>query len=212
MYEQIPLPTPSLYHPPDVYKRQALDKLSYEVPSGETNPLFVSAVGNDGELPQMLNRVQSPSDMVNGLGVGAYTYSDDGKKIPAEYSCVGPGREGAKTKPDLLDFGGSIDHPFIVPSLDHSSLCATAGTSFAAPMVTGKIGKLMALSNNVSPHMGRTLMIHNAKIDESISKNHQGFGFCSENVSDILPVSYTHLDVYKRQAYTRTDHPAHPDR
>ena len=164
----------------------ALDKLSYEVPSGETNPLFVSAVGNDGELPQMLNRVQSPSDMVNGLGVGAYTYSDDGKKIPAEYSCVGPGREGAKTKPDLLDFGGSIDHPFIVPSLDHSSLCATAGTSFAAPMVTGKIGKLMALSNNVSPHMGRTLMIHNAKIDESISKNHQGFGFCSENVSDIL--------------------------
>lgn len=173
----------------------ALDKLAYEVPEGAENPLFVVAVGNDGELPPTFNRIQSPSDTVNGLGVGAYTYNVKGKKIPASYSCVGPGREGAKTKPDLLDFGGSLDHPFVVPSLDQTSLSATAGTSFAAPMVTGKIGKLMALSNRVSPHMGRTLLIHNAEIDNLIPKNNQGFGFCTENASDILECTDKNVTV-----------------
>lgn len=164
----------------------ALDKLSYEVPEGTDNPLFVVAVGNDGELPSELNRIQAPSDIVNGLGIGAYTYDVNGEKIPTSYSCVGPGREGAKTKPDLLDFGGSLEHPFIIPSLNHTSVCATAGTSFAAPLVTGKIGKLMAMSEQVSPHMGRTLLIHNAQINELIPKYSQGFGFCPENVADIL--------------------------
>lgn len=173
----------------------ALDKLAYDVPEGAENPLFVIAVGNDGELPPTFNRIQSPSDIVNGLGVGAYTYNVNGEKTPASYSCVGPGREGAKTKPDLLDFGGSLDHPFIVPSLDHTSLCATAGTSFAAPMVTGKIGKLMAMSNRVSPHMGRTLLIHNAEVDKSIRLNNQGFGFCTENTSDILECTDKNVTV-----------------
>jgi hypothetical protein len=164
----------------------ALDKLSYEVPEGIDNPLFVVAVGNDGELPPTFNRIQAPSDIVNGLGIGAYTYDANGKKVPTSYSCVGPGREGAKTKPDLLDFGGSVDHPFIVPSLNHVSVCATAGTSFAAPLVTGKIGRLIATSEQVSPHMGRTLLIHNAEIDESLPKCSQGFGFSPENVANIL--------------------------
>lgn len=167
----------------------ALDKLAYEVPEGEDNPLFVVAVGNDGEMPPNFNRIQSPADIINGLGVGAYTYAANGEKTPASYSCVGPGREGAKTKPDLLDFGGNIDHPFIVPSLDHQSLSATAGTSFASPMVTGKIGRLMAMSSRVSPHMGRTLMIHNAKTINSLPKDCQGFGCCTDNVSEVLECS-----------------------
>ena len=164
----------------------ALDKLSYEVPQNATNPLFVVAVGNDGDLPPSFNRIQSPSDIVNGLGVGAYTFNHCGKKIPAQYSCIGPGREGAKTKPDIIDFGGSFDHPFIIPSLDHYSLSGTAGTSFSAPMVTGKIGKLMAMSNSVSPHLGRALLIHNAIVDEAVSKDTQGFGFCTDAISDVL--------------------------
>ena len=164
----------------------ALDKLSYEVSQNEVNPLFIVAVGNDGELPPSFNRIQSPSDIVNGLGIGAYTYDSSGQKVPSSYSCIGPGREGAKTKPDLLDFGGSIDHPFIVPSLNHIGLSATAGTSFSAPMITGKIGKLMAMSDSVSPHMGRVLLIHNADAKPTIHKNQQGFGFCPENISDLL--------------------------
>ena len=44
----------------------ALDKLAYE-----EDVLFVVAVGNDGE--NILNRIQAPADLVNGLGIGAYT-------------------------------------------------------------------------------------------------------------------------------------------
>ena len=172
-----------------------LDKLSYEVPEGEDNPLFVVAAGNDGDLPPMFNRIQAPSDIVNGLGVGAYTFDESHKKVRASYSCVGPGREGAKTKPDLLDFGGSLDHPFIIPNTDCKTLSATAGTSFAAPMITGKIGQLMAMSKSISPHMGRTLLIHNASVDSSVPQIYQGFGFCPENVSDVLECNNNHVTI-----------------
>jgi len=173
----------------------ALDKLAYEVPDGGDNPLFVVAAGNDGDLPPIFNRIQAPSDIVNGLGIGAYTYDVSNRKIRAEYSCVGPGREGGKTKPDLLEFGGSIDRPFVIPSLDHKSLAATAGTSFASPLITGKIGKLMAMSDSISPHLGRVLLIHNASIDPIIPKIYQGFGFCSENISDILECSDSRVTI-----------------
>ena len=164
----------------------AIDRLTYQVPEKQANPLFVVAVGNDGTMPALFNRVQAPSDIVNGLGIGAYTLTAKGCKTPAQYSCIGPGREGAKTKPDLLDFGGSFDHPFIIPSLDGKSLSATAGTSFASPMVVGKIGKLMTMSDYVTPQLGRTLMIHNAIPEEGLPKDYQGFGFSPEAVESVL--------------------------
>ncbi|MCL2288130.1 MAG: S8 family peptidase, partial [Candidatus Bathyarchaeota archaeon] len=70
-----------------------LDRLTYELHENARNPLFCVAVGNDGYLIEPLNRIQSPADMVNGLGVGAYSYQA-GSKIRAPYSCVGCGREG----------------------------------------------------------------------------------------------------------------------
>ena len=164
----------------------ALDQLTYNVPEGVPNPLFVVAVGNDGELPADLNRIQAPADMVNGLGIGAYTFDANRDKVPAAYSCVGPGREGGKTKPDLVDFGGDQSYPFIIPSLDHKTLSATAGTSFAAPMVTGKIGKMMAMSKSVTPHLGRALLIHHAEDNQLFPTNVQGFGFCKEHINDVL--------------------------
>ena len=167
----------------------ALDQLTYNVPKGIPNPLFVVAVGNDGELPADLNRIQAPADMVNGLGVGAYTFDANRDKIPAKYSCVGPGREGGKTKPDLIDFGGDQSYPFIIPSLDHKTLSVTAGTSFAAPMITGKIGRMMALSKQITPHLGRALLIHHADYNQLFPTNVQGFGFCKEYINDILECS-----------------------
>lgn len=164
----------------------ALDRLTHDVPENVTNPLFIVAVGNDGQLASGLNRVQSPSDMVNGLGVGAYSFADDGNKKPTDYSCIGPGREGAKTKPDLLEFGGSLDHPFIVPNTDGRGLSATAGTSFSAPVVTGKIGRIMDSSNAITPHMARTLLIHGAKSDVHFGRISQGFGFCPANEMEVL--------------------------
>ena len=163
-----------------------LDRLTYEVPEGEINPLFCVAAGNDGELGEPLNRIQSPADMVNGLGIGAYTYTIDGTKTRASYSCIGSGREGAKVKPDFLDFGGSIDRPFVLVGAQPDSLAASAGTSFSSPFSVNKIGKLMAQSESIVPHLGRTLLIHNALVDENLSQDEQGHGYCSEDTADIL--------------------------
>ncbi len=143
-----------------------LDKLTYDVDSDETNPLFSIAVGNDGDFVYPLNRIQAPSDMVNGLAVGSYTYDTTAKKIRAPYSCIGEGREGGKIKPDILDFGGSFDHPFIVASNDTNQISGVAGTSFASPLAVHKIGSLMAQSQNISPHLGRALLIHTAEYDK----------------------------------------------
>lgn len=165
------------------------DKLSYEVDEGEMNPLFCVAVGNDGELEEPFNRIQSPSDMVNGLAVGSYVYNSINDKIRAPYSCIGPGREGAKTKPDILEFGGSIEKHFIAPMHGTDLIGCENGTSFSAPTVAGKIGRLMAASSLVVPHLGRTLLIHNAENETNSNRIECGFGFCKENVEEILECS-----------------------
>lgn len=164
----------------------ALDKLTYDVPEGEMNPLFCLAVGNDGKMTSPADRIQSPSDMVNGLAVGAYTINAYDEKIRAEYSCVGPGREGAKVKPDVLEYGGSPSRPFVIVLPDENQLGVGAGTSLASPVVAGKIGRLMANSNNIVPHLGRTLLIHFAESDGLAGDIEYGFGCVPKDVTDVL--------------------------
>ena len=164
------------------------DRLSYAVDDGEINPLFCIAAGNDGTLESPFNRVQSPADMVNGLAVGAYTLSPLNDKYRAPYSCVGPGREGAKIKPDILEFGGYTDRPFI-STKSGNLIMGTAGTSLAAPVVAGKIGRLMAASDQIVPHLGRALLIHSAESQGLEGTVENGFGFCSDGVEDILNCS-----------------------
>lgn len=53
----------------------------------------------------------------------------------------------------------------------------------------------MAMSKSVSPHMGRTLLIHNASVDTSVPQIYQGFGFCPENMSDVLECSDNHVTI-----------------
>lgn len=164
------------------------DKLTYDVGEDEINPLFCVAVGNDGYLESPLNRIQSPSDMVNGIAVGAYSMSLLNDKYRAPYSCIGPGREGAKIKPDLLEFGGTQDRPFIAVK-SGNQVEGVCGTSYAAPVVIGKIGRLMAASNQIIPHLGRALLIHHAEKNSTDNVSDLGFGFCSENVEDLLNCS-----------------------
>lgn len=164
----------------------AMDRLTYDVYEGETNPLFCIAVGNDGDKGEYLSRIQTPSDMVNGLAVGAYTYNLLGEKIRADYSSIGPGREGAKTKPDLLEFGGSQERPFVVVGSGDNKVGISAGTSLATPVTTGKIGRLMAHSPSITPHLGRALLIHNAALPSGIRTNEEGFGFGEEDIDQIL--------------------------
>ncbi|MDD3140182.1 MAG: S8 family peptidase [Lachnospiraceae bacterium] len=164
----------------------ALDRLTYSGEEGEVNPLFCVAVGNDGDKGEYLDRIQAPSDMINGLSVGAYTYNIIGKKTRADYSSIGPGREGAKTKPDLLEFGGSQERPFVIVGSKGNKIGISAGTSLATPVTTGKIGQLMAHSMSITPHMGRTLLIHNAKLSSGIRSDEEGFGYSEEETDHIL--------------------------
>ncbi|MBU3128490.1 S8 family peptidase [Clostridium tagluense] len=162
----------------------SLDKLSIE-----HNVLFIVAVGNDGNLPAPHNRIQSPADLVNGLGVGAYTLRND-IKVRAPYSCVGVGREGCKVKPDLVAFGGSGDWPTYLVSTLPNMMAPSAGTSFASPIVANKIGAIMAQSSEITPQMARALLIHSSKHQDADKPDiNFGHGYICDTVEEILGCS-----------------------
>ncbi|WP_228131559.1 S8 family peptidase [Acinetobacter baumannii] len=95
--------------------------------------LATIAIGNDGDLPGELGRIQPPSDMVNSLAIGAIDcQSKDWERAP--YSCTGPGRSPGLIKPDGVLFGGSEKEMFHVYSPLTHSIIATMGTSFASPL------------------------------------------------------------------------------
>lgn len=171
------------------------DKLTYDVDEDDINPLFCVSVGNDGDLEYPFNRIQSPSDMVNGMSIGAYSLSALNDKYRASYSCVGPGREGAKIKPDLLEFGGTQDRPFIAVK-SGKMIEGVCGTSYSAPVVAGKIGRLMAASDQIVPHLGRALLIHHAETNSLESNPENGFGFCPENVEELLNCSDNRVTIF----------------
>ncbi|MCZ7497297.1 S8 family peptidase [Agrobacterium tumefaciens] len=150
--------------------------------------LATIAVGNDGERDAALgfNRIQVPADCVNAMAVGA---ADSPEKpwSRAPYSSVGPGRSPGLIKPDLVDFGGSIQRPFLVASLDGApQLEVTGGTSFASP-------SLLRMAAGVKAHLGanvdmlaiRALLIHTAE-ESSISAEEVGRGRVARTMDEIL--------------------------
>ena len=153
-----------------------------------TDTLATIAVGNDGEGDAILghNRIQVPSDCVNALAVGACDRPDKGWKR-APYSSVGPGRSPGLIKPDLVDFGGSMQRPFLVISDQNDGLLdATGGTSFAAPA-------LLRLGAGIKAHIGsnigllgtRTLLIHTAELGE-LEMKEVGWGRVARHLDEIL--------------------------
>lgn len=166
----------------------ALDTLAWNY-----RKLFVIAVGNDGEQPAPFNRIQAPADMVNGLGVGAYTFKyGTGEKMRANYSCVGDGREGCKVKPDLCAFGGDAKHPMRLLNATNPSInWLTAGTSFAAPIVSSKAAEILGRCTRFTPLVARALLIHSAKnpninTTHDVADNLLGYGILDQEVDDIL--------------------------
>lgn len=75
-------------------------------------------------------RIQSPSDMVHGLGVGAFSLMPH-PPVHAAYSCIGPGRECGKVKPDLVAFGGCENTPIHLSLTIPGQKALWWGTSFA---------------------------------------------------------------------------------
>lgn len=157
------------------------------------NKVFCVAVGNDGNVVKPFNRIQSPSDSVNNIGVGAYSKYDN-EIYRAGYSCIGAGREGGKIKPDLLAFGGDERNAFQAISYDGTSRTMTAGTSFASPIVAKKLGELRGKSNQLNPLLSRTMLIHSSKI--TIKKGEEeGFGIVPDEIDDILNCSKNKVTV-----------------
>jgi hypothetical protein len=166
----------------------ACDLLSYQ-----HGVLFCVAVGNDGDMPGY-DRIQSPSDAVNCLGIGAYS-KVDGIYSRAYYSSIGPGREGSKMKPDLMAFGGCNQNPIHLISNESGKRVWNLGTSFASPIVAGIAGRLIGESNNVINSLtAKTLLIHSALEKTNGHNVHMGHG--------IIPDDFERITTCGENSYT----------
>ena len=171
----------------------AIDKLTYE-----KDVLFCIAVGNDGNQGEELGRIQAPSDAVNSLAIGSYTYNYQNEKEWADYSCMGIGREGAKIKPDILAFGGSVSRPFLTLGYNTDNVQFQMGTSLASPVVAGVIGSMMAYSKEVTPQLAKALVILNSKRDREVSLEDNkklGYGYFDEEAEGILECSDNNVTI-----------------
>ena len=152
-----------------------LDRLAYHY-----DVLFFVAAGNDGNLQYPSSRIQPPSDLVNGLGVGAFTMTGGVSVYPASYCCLGPGRPGSQIKPDISGFGGSDDHPFYVLLAGTNSEAAEdQGTSYATPRIASLAGNLLYRAsepNFVTPQTSKALIIHHAHPFEGLDRTRYGWG------------------------------------
>jgi hypothetical protein len=166
----------------------SLDQLSMQ-----HKVLFFVAVGNDGEEPK-LHRIQAPSDLVHGVGVGAYTIRKN-VKLRAPYSCKGPGREGAKIKPDLVAFGGCDITPFHLLSLNPCMKIMADGTSYASPLAS-RLGALTnGLFDRATPLLTRALITHCANHPDGEADHQIGHGYIPDNVDDVLNCSSTAVTI-----------------
>lgn len=146
---------------------------------------FCVAVGNDGAAGPGMNRIQAPADLVNGLGVGAYTERKNGK-VHAPYSCQGPGRECAKLKPDLVAFGGCDQRPIHLVADAPGIKVLSAGTSFASPAVAALAGQAAESFERGTALLARALLIHAAGHPDGEPDNFLGHGIVPANLDGLL--------------------------
>lgn len=159
-----------------------------DILASKHNVLFCTAVGNIGDHDiEYMRRIQSPSDMVNGIAVGAYT-KIDGNILHAPYSCLGPGREGNKLKPDLVAFGGCDNTPLHLIPTQAGGKDAVNGTSFTSPMVASFASQLVGYSGGaINPLVARGMLIHTSNsMTEAGHDNEFGHGLLANSVEDIV--------------------------
>ncbi|KFK93356.1 MULTISPECIES: S8 family peptidase [unclassified Serratia (in: enterobacteria)] len=151
--------------------------------SGKT--LCTVAVGNDGCLSDGLNRIQTPSDLVNALAIGsASSLSDKWEK--SDYSCIGPGRSPGFVKPDGVAFGGTKDEPFKVYSPFLGGVVQTGGTSFSSPLVLRQaIGLAASLQYEITPLTAKALLVHHAE-NKGYERSHVGWGKFPNEITDLI--------------------------
>lgn len=153
---------------------------------------FVVAAGNNGECDPVngFNRVQVPSDMVNGIGVGACDKRTGRRFGRCAYSPVGPGRDGQRLQPVGLAFGGQMpDSPFY--GLDRNgNLASGEGTSYAAPTTSGGLAELAGAlgPERAKPEVMRAFAAHFATrpVRHKSQLEQVGYGRFLENYRDVF--------------------------
>jgi len=150
------------------------------------NTFATVAVGNDGEKPWPMSRVQPPSDMVNALAVGACDSAAD-QWQRASYSSFGPGRSPGLVKPDGVSFGGSDAEPFVVYNALAGQLMEVQGTSFSAPATMHTaIGIKASLTSPLNMLALRALMNHHASRGPEKAMSEVGHGRFPQTVDEVL--------------------------
>lgn len=160
-----------------------LDRLAED---GDT--LIVVAVGNTGMVGGGFSRIQPPSDLLNGLSIGAAnSKGDDWNK--SSYSNIGPGRRPGYVKPDALYFGGEMGegNPKIqLIALNSFELEEVYGTSFAAPLVTRQAALIDYFTEGqLNIATIRALLIHSTN-QHDLERKECGWGRIDRDIENIL--------------------------
>jgi hypothetical protein len=158
----------------------ALDKLALT-----HKVTFCVAVGNDGDAGPGLDQIQVPADMVNGLGIGAYTRRKKGN-VRAPYSCTGPGRECGKLKPDLVAFGGCDQDPIHLVSSAPGLKVLHYGTSFASPIAAALAAQAGEGFERSTALLARALLVHTADHPDCKPDHFLGHGFIRPSIEEIV--------------------------
>lgn len=155
---------------------------------GDGTMFMTIAAGNNGAMDSStgLNRIQVPSDVVNGVAIGAADKSSR-EWNRAGYSAVGPGRSPGFVKPDLVAFGGSGAEYFHAVGMgSDSNLEPLTGTSFAAPLVLrSAVGIRAIMGNTLSALAIKALLIHSAQRDGKDFRE-VGWGRIPNDINDIV--------------------------
>ncbi|MCT8399160.1 S8 family peptidase [Weissella cibaria] len=158
-----------------------LDVLAYKY-----DKIFVFAVGNNGENIQPYNRIQEPADAINALSVGSFTYTGNDVWAVTPYSASGPGREVAKVKPEVLEYGGDPDRNIVTLGDSQFSAYFGNGTSFSAPVVARKLAQLMSMSPDITPLLAKALLVHESIPSENGVDARNGFGKVPDEIESML--------------------------
>lgn len=147
----------------------------------ENDVIFVISAGNYDSFPirswpvspelDYEDRITSPADSVRAITVGSISHLDTKlckKYYPSPFSRKGPGPSYI-TKPDLVDFGGSIENfPELVKkgisSFDEDgNLIEDIGTSFSTPRISALLSKIYHyLGHQPSVNLAKALLIHSS--------------------------------------------------
>jgi hypothetical protein len=179
-----------------------LDELAEEL-----GVLFITAVGNNGEHDATIgaHRIQAPSDMVNGIGVGACdARPPDAPWARAPYSAWGPGRPGARMQPTGVAFGGTDATPFRGIT-SAGRVAETAGTSFATPVAMHGLSALAAQLGTVGtdPSVLRAFAAHGAEQHAEGLHDEVGFGRLLERYDGVLDCAPNEATILYRDEIAR---------